>query len=275
MDALVTGTTLAIIFGFGAAIGSFLNVIIYRLPQHLSFVRPPSRCPRCHTRLRPYDNIPVLGWLLLRGCCRYCRAPISPRYPVVEAATGLLFVATFWQFGVSGLTLGYWTLLSWLLALALIDLDTLTLPNALTQPGLVVGLSFAFGRSWLTSGTLTDSLRGLVAAIAAATLGLWLFEAIAWLGSLAFGRTAMGAGDAKLAAMLGAWLGLRQLLLISFLACLFGALVGIGVIALGWRSRQQPLPFGPFLALGALISVFWGEIIIDTYLELFFSLGAG
>jgi len=274
MDAIAIAASLALVFSFGAAIGSFLNVVIYRLPQQMSLVRPPSHCPHCQARLRPRDNLPVFGWLLLRGRCRYCRAPISLRYPLVEAATGLLFVAVALSFSTGWQVLGYWTLLSWLLALALIDLDTYTLPNALTQPGLIAGLLFALLRGGLEAG-LTGSLHALVGAIAAACLGLWLFDAIAWLGSLAFGRTAMGAGDAKLAAMLGAWLGWQQLLLTGFLACLLGAVVGSGAIALGWRSRRQALPFGPFLALGAAIGVFWGEIIVKTYLDFFVPVATG
>ncbi len=275
MDALVIAIPLALVFSLGAAFGSFLNVVIYRLPQQMSLVRPPSHCPHCQTRLGPRDNIPVLGWLWLRGRCRYCGAPISPRYPLVEAATGLLFVAVWSQFGLGWLTVGYWVLLSWLLALALIDLDTFTLPNALTQPGLLLGLILALLLGWQESGSVAGGVRRLVGAIAAAVLGLWGFEAIAWLGSLILGRTALGAGDAKLAAMLGAWLGGPLLLLTSFLACLLGTLIGGGAIALGWRSRRQALPFGPFLALGALLSIFWGEIIITTYLELFVPLKAG
>ncbi|MGB5975475.1 MAG: prepilin peptidase, partial [Nodosilinea sp.] len=115
MDALITS---ALVFVFGAAVGSFLNVVIYRLPAGLSLLHPPSRCPQCHTRLAPRDNVPVLGWLWLKGRCRYCRAPISPRYPLVEAFTGALFLATFWLFGLTWATVGHWLLLSWLVALA-------------------------------------------------------------------------------------------------------------------------------------------------------------
>jgi leader peptidase (prepilin peptidase)/N-methyltransferase len=137
MDALVTS---ALVFLFGAAVGSFLNVVIYRVPAGLSLLHPPSRCPTCHTQLKPHDNVPVLGWLWLKGRCRYCRTPISPRYPLIEAFTGALFLATFWLFGLGWVTVGYWLLLSWLVALAFIDIDTLTLPNGLTQSGLVLGL---------------------------------------------------------------------------------------------------------------------------------------
>lgn len=252
----------------GAAVGSFLNVVIYRLPAGLSVLHPPSRCPRCHTRLKPYDNVPVFGWLWLRGRCRYCQAPIAVRYPLIEAFVGVLFLVTFWHFGLSWYTPGFWLLLSWLVALALIDLDTLTLPNALTQSGLVVGLLVQAGWGLTQAGgegAIQQAISGLIGAV----LGIWLFEIITLVASLGLGQTAMGGGDAKLAAMLGAWLGWQGVLLSGFLACLVGAIVGGGGIALKLISRRQPIPFGPFLAVGAVITVFWGEILISAYRQFF------
>jgi leader peptidase (prepilin peptidase) / N-methyltransferase len=138
MEWIITG---GLVWMLGAAVGSFLNVVIYRIPAGLSLLHPPSRCPKCYTGLKPYDNVPVLGWLWLRGKCRYCRAPIAARYPLIEAFTACLFLAAFLQWGVSWVTLAYWALLSWLVALTFIDLDTLTLPNPLTQSGLLLGLA--------------------------------------------------------------------------------------------------------------------------------------
>jgi leader peptidase (prepilin peptidase)/N-methyltransferase len=274
MDSLFWSVTIALIFAFGASIGSFLNVVVYRLPAGLSILFPASRCPQCLHRLGQRENVPVLGWLWLRGRCRHCHTRISPRYPLVEAATGLLFVAAFGWFGFSLETLGAWVLLSWLLALSLIDWDTLTLPHPLTQSGLVLGLAFMALVGGREAHNWRGSIAGVIGGIAGAVLGIWLLDAIAVVGSIFLGKTAMGAGDAKLAAMMGAWLGWQYFLVAGFLACLLGALIGTGAIALGRHHRQHPLPFGPFLALGTAITFFWGEIILSTYLELFFPLTA-
>jgi leader peptidase (prepilin peptidase)/N-methyltransferase len=270
MDILLTGLINLIVFVLGASIGSFLNVVIYRIPAGLSLLYPPSRCPHCLTRLSPFENVPVAGWLWLRGRCKHCHAPISMRYPLVEAATGLLFLGVLWNASAPVEIVGYWALLSWLVALALIDLDTLTLPNGLTQSGLVVGLAFQMAQAaeqgWNSAGVSRSLMGGIVGAV----LGLWLLDIIALLGSLALGQTAMGAGDSKLAALMGAWLGWKYLLLAGFIACALGAFVGGGAIALGWLDRRQPMPFGPFLAIAAGLTALWGETILSAYLNLFF-----
>ncbi|QLE51537.1 prepilin peptidase [Nostoc sp. C057] len=293
MDILFAISASVMVFALGASIGSFLNVIVYRLPAGLSILWPPSRCPKCLNQLKAYDNVPVFGWISLRGRCRYCKSKISVRYPVVEGVTGIIFLAVFLVFQVSTFTIGYWAFCSWLLALSLIDLDTMTLPNPLTQSGLVVGILFQMVVGYLPEGSSVALVNHLMMAIVGAVLGLWLFNAIALLGSIAFGKTAMGAGDAKLAAMMGAWLGWKYLLLASFIACALGALIGSGLIMhkriLLGRSKLraasgrgaaneetsthrlgQKMPFGPFLALGSLITLFSGEAILSTYLRLFF-----
>ncbi|MDB9528439.1 A24 family peptidase [Oscillatoria sp. CS-180] len=255
--------------------GSFLNVVIYRVPEKLSLLHPPSRCPQCHHVLRPYDNVPVLGWMWLKGRCRYCRTRISPRYPLIEAITGLLFLATFWQFELSWTTLSVWILICWLICLTCIDLDTLTLPNELTQSGLILGIVSqtvllpADGPHWTTA----IAAQGLMRAILGAVLGLWIFEVIGFVGSFLTGKTVMGGGDGKLAALLGAWLGWQGMLLSSFLACALGAFIGGGAIALGVLNRRTPIPFGPFLTLGAFIALFWGDRLINWYLQFFFMSG--
>lgn len=266
MEILIGLPVTIIVFALGASIGSFVSVVVYRIPAGLSILWPASRCPHCLHKLGKYENVPVLGWLWLRGRCRHCKGVISPRYPLVEAATGLLFLLLFWTFGVSVQTLGYWTFSSWLLALSLIDLDTMTLPNSLTQSGLVAGLIFQMvsATSWV------EAVNNLMIGIIGAVLGLWLFDLISVAGSITLGQAAMGGGDPKLAAMLGAWLGWKYLLLSGFLACAVGAFVGGGAITLGWLTRRQPIPFGPFLALGAVISLFGGEAILSTYLRLVF-----
>ena len=270
MEALFTGVTSLIIFAVGASFGSFLNVVVYRLPAKLSLFWPRSRCPDCLRPLKKRDNIPLLGWLWLKGRCRYCRGKISRRYPLVETTTGLLFLLVFWKYDLSIQTLGYWAFVSWLLALSLIDLDTMTLPNSLTQSGLVAGLLFQGTVGYLQPSPLSGISHQLISGIAAAVLGLWLVDSIGFIGSIVFGRPAMGAGDAKLAAMMGAWLGWRYLLLSGFIAVGIGALGGVVGIALHRRSRWQQMPFGPFLALGAGLTIFWGEAILSTYMQLFY-----
>lgn len=270
MDILMIVPASLLVFILGASIGSFINVVVYRLPAGLSVLWPPSRCPHCLNQLKAYDNVPVLGWLWLRGRCRYCKNKIAARYPVVEAITGIIFVLVFLLFKVSILTIGYWAFCSWLLALSLIDLDTMTLPNQLTQSGLVLGLIFQIAIGFFPEGSSVGAIKHLMMGIVGAVLGLWLFDAIALLGSIALGKTAMGAGDAKLAAMMGAWLGWKYLLLAGFMACAVGALVGVLAIALSQRRFGQKIPFGPFLALGAAIALFGGEAILSVYQGLFF-----
>lgn len=262
-----------IVFIFGASVGSFLNVVIYRLPEGLSLVHPPSRCPRCETRLKPYDNVPVFGWLWLKGKCRSCKLPIAARYPMVEFATGCLFVSVFMSFGVTWLTPGHWIFVCWLLALAMIDLDTMTLPNSLTASGLVLGWGFQGSLSYWQDPTIQSTATGIVWAMIASVAGLWLFDAIGVAGSRAFGKPAMGGGDAKLAAMMAAWLGFPGLLLSTFLAAALGAVIGGGALALGSLGPKQHIPFGPYLALGAVLSLFYGQQMISIYLAIFFPMG--
>ncbi len=262
-NPLVTVITLLFVLPFGCAIGSFLNVVIYRLPAGLSLIHPPSRCPQCLHSLGKTENVPVLGWLWLKGQCRWCQTPISPRYPLVEAFTGLMFSLVFIHFGWQWETVGYWLLLSLLITLTLIDWDTLTLPGSLTKTGVVTGILFNCFLGW-QQNTLGSSI---FQAIAAAALGLWLFDLVRLGGSLLLGQEGMGNGDPKLAAMLGAWLGWQLLLLTAIIACLFGAVYGGLNLWLGRLQRRQGFPFGPFLAIGGGISVFWGQTIISAYLN--------
>lgn len=260
---------IALVFIFGAAVGSFLNVVVYRLPAGLSLLYPPSRCPKCETRLKPYDNVPVFGWIWLRGRCRNCKLPISIRYPMVEFVTGALFVAVFLMFGATWRTPGYWIFVCWLLPLALIDLDTMTLPNSLTSSGLLLGWAFQGWMRYLEEPTLSHVSGGVVLSIVASVLGLWLFDFVGVAGSRAFGKAAMGGGDAKLAAMMAAWLGWPALLLTTFLAAAMGAVIGSTALAVGVLGPKQHIPFGPYLALGALFTLFYGAWIIETYKEIF------
>ncbi|MEO0868804.1 MAG: prepilin peptidase [Cyanobacteria bacterium J06642_11] len=258
---------LGLIFLFGAAIGSFLNVVVYRLPAGMSLLFPPSRCPRCQTALKFYDNVPILGWLWLKGRCRYCRVSISPRYPLVELSCGLLFLALFLRFGWQLETPAYWLFASWLISLTLIDIDTLTLPNALTTSGVVLGWAI---QGLMAAATDQSMTAALASSIAASILGLWVFDAIGLIGAAVVGKTVMGGGDGKLAAMLGAWLGWQNLLLRLVRHSILGALLGSAGIATGRLNRRQPIPFGPFLAFGAGISLLFGNALIQGYLTLLF-----
>jgi leader peptidase (prepilin peptidase) / N-methyltransferase len=253
------------IFILGASVGSFLNVVIYRVPEGLSLLHPPSRCPQCKTQLKVYDNVPILGWLWLKGRCRYCRHPISGRYPFIEAVTALLFVLTYLAFGWSLQTLGYCLFLSWLLALTMIDLDLMILPNRLTQSGVIAGWIFQGAIAFHQTSTWMGTLKGVMGAFVASIIGLWLFDIIRLVGAWVFRQDAMGGGDPKLAAMIGAWLGWPLMLVSSFLACFVGSIIGIGGIALGLLGRRQAIPFGPYLALGAAIATFFGTQLVNLY----------
>ncbi len=269
METLVNTIALSTVFTFGACIGSFLNVVVYRIPAGISLISPPSRCPICFHRLGNTENVPIFGWLWLRGRCRWCKTPISSRYPLIEAVTGTIFILVFLQFGYSIETLGYWAFLSWLLSLSLIDLDTMTLPASLTKSGLVLGLVFQGIVGWqIAEGK--GIANQLMFGIGGAVLGIWLLEIIALLGSIMLGQQAMGDADGKLMATIGAWIGWKYVLVSSFIAFGIGSIIGGGSIALGLLNKKQPIPFGPFLALGGALTLFCGEAIINTYINTFF-----
>lgn len=268
METLAIALSASTVFVFGACIGSFINVVVYRLPAGLSIVYPPSRCPQCRHRLGKTENIPILGWLWLRGRCYHCKSPISMRYPLIELATGILFLVVFWRFGLSVRTLGYWTFVSWLLSLSLIDLDTMTLPGVLTKSGLVLGLIFQLVTGWLDAGS-TTALANLIFGVAGAVTGIWLLESIRVLGTMILQQEAMGDADGKLMATIGAWIGWKYVLVSSFIACGVGAILGGAAIILGLLNKKQPMPFGPYLALGGVLSLFLGEAIVNAYVNEF------
>jgi len=256
----------------GASIGSFLNVVVYRVPEGLSILYPPSRCPHCLRQLAPRDNIPVLGWFLIGGKCRYCHSPVSWRYPAIEAATAFLFWCLAAYFGTSlsiPILCFYAAFLSWLLALALIDIDTMTLPNALTQSGLVLGLIFQASLVVVKSDDRTSFAGHLIFGIGGAVLGIWLLDIMRFAGRIFLQKEAMGGGDPKLAAMIGMWLGWQNILLTILLASAIGTLVGTIALLTTKLGRQQPIPFGPFLAIGGAISLFFGNTVLSTYLSWF------
>ena len=242
----------------GASLGSFLNVVAWRLPRQESLLLPASHCPRCGHGLAWYDNLPLLSWLLLRGRCRHCHQPIAPRYVLVELlAAGLAVAMLFARPTAMGpgadpllLLPAGWLLAGWLLPLSLIDIDSFWLPEPLCRWGVLLGLAVSaglgFSQGWPTGSAL------LLSHLLAAAAGLIALEGLSGLGQRLLGRPALGLGDARLAALMGAWLGPTGLGLALFLAVTVGALVGaIGLLS-GRLNRHQPVPFGPFLALGCL-----------------------
>lgn len=255
----------ALLFGIlGLLIGSFLNVVIHRLPRGLSVVSPPSACPACGRRVRALENIPVLSFLLLGGRCRGCAGRIGWRYPVVEALTGLLTAFSALQLGWGPQLLPGLLLLWALLALTFIDLDTQLLPDAITKPGMLLGLLLNTG-VWYGLG------QPLFASPLSSLLGLLLGYGSLWLLAMAYlkltGKHGMGFGDLKLLGMLGAWLGWSAVPMILFIAALTGGLVGIALLAAG-RGRHYAIPFGPYLALGGWLMLLWPQQIIHGYFSL-------
>lgn len=264
----------------GLVVGSFLNVVIHRLPRILendwrrqcrelleladgpdeplfNLIRPGSRCPHCAHPIRWYENIPVLSYLVLRGRCSACAHTISLRYPLIEIAAGTLAALCAWYFGYSWAAL-FATVLSWgLLTLSLIDFDTKYLPDDIILPLLWLGLAV--------------NLAGLFAPLPSAVLGAIGGYGILWVVFQAFrlltGKEGMGYGDFKLLAMLGAWLGWEMLPLIIVLASFSGAVVGIGMVLLSGHDRREPIPFGPYLAAAGWVALLWGTDLVKAYLN--------
>ena len=243
---------------FGLVVGSFLNVVIWRVPRGESVVRPPSHCPGCDNPISPRDNIPIFSWLLLRGRCRHCHERIAPRYPLVELLTGVLFAGLAAWFGPVAQLPAYLYLAAVGVALAMIDLDVKRLPDVLTLPSYPVGLvllgvaSIVHHNGW----SFTRAVIGM-----AALFGFYFTIAI-------IAPRGMGFGDVKLSGVLGlylAWLGWGQLAVGAFSAFLVGGLVGIGLILFGGGGRKTKVPFGPFMLIGALIGIFAGGPIASAY----------
>lgn len=247
-----------IVFLFGAVVGSFLNVCIYRIPAEESVVAPRSRCGACRTPIRATDNIPIVSYLLLRGRCRACGVAISPRYPFVEALTGAAALATFVVFGPTLQGLILFAFLSALIVVSMIDLDHQIIPNVISVPGILVGFAAALlvGQpSWRAS------LAGLL-------LGGGLLWGVSEGYYRLTGREGMGFGDVKLLAMIGAFLGWQAIPVTLLLASLTGTLLGVGVMLARGSDARTPIPFGPFLAAGAVCALFFGDALIHWYLGL-------
>jgi len=250
MSLLITSSVLV-----GLLIGSFLNVCIYRMPRKKSIVWPPSHCPACGASIHPFDNIPVVSYLWLKGRCRVCRDRIPLKYPVVEALNGLGYGVIVWYFGLEWQAVVYAALFSALLVAGLIDLEHQIIPDAITLPGIALGLICA---ATVLPLALTDAVLGLL-------LGGGLLWALAAASPYLFGKEGMGGGDIKLLAMIGAFLGWKSTVLTIMIGALAGAVVGIALILLKIMRRDQYLPFGPFLVLGALISMFFQQELFAWY----------
>ncbi len=263
----------------GLLLGSFLNVLIYRLPKMMerdwqhdclsmqgktpapatpyNLISPRSECPQCQHKLGALDNIPLLSYLLLKGRCRACSARISMRYPLLELLSAALMGLISWQFGYSSVTFFAWLLSLVLIALTFIDFDTQLLPDSLTLPLLWLGLLF----------NLNHGFTDLNSAVLGAMAGYLILWSIYWLFKLSTGKEGMGYGDFKLLAALGAWYGWQMLPAILLLSSLLAAAIGIALIATGRRGRDSAMPFGPFLAMAGLAALFFGPQIMQFYLS--------
>jgi len=265
----------------GLLVGSFLNVVIHRLPKMLErqwraecadltgaepvpaerydLVVPRSACPQCGHRITALENVPIASYIALGGKCSGCGVPISPRYPVVEGLSGALSGYIAWRYGWSPALFGA-LIFAWaMIALAFIDFDTFFLPDSITLPLLWTGLLFNLG------GTFTD-LNSAVVGAAGGYLALW---SVFWAYKLVTGKEGMGYGDFKLLAAIGAWLGWKMLPLVILLSSLVGAVIGLGLIAFARHGRDVPIPFGPYLVIAGLTALFWGEPLTRQYLNLF------
>ena len=247
-----------IVLLFGAVIGSFLNVCIYRLPREKAVAWPASHCPSCRQAIAAYDNMPILSYLILRGRCRACCAPISIQYPLVEAANALGYLGIFWMFGFTTAACVYAALVSALIVVTGTDLSHTMIPDAVTLPGIVVGLLCS---ALILPIGIVDALLGVVVAGGI----LWF---LAWISPYVFGKEGMGGGDIKLMAMVGAFIGWQPALLAIMIGSLLGSLVGGGLIAARVMRREQYIPFGPFLAVGSLLALLFHQPLFEWYWSL-------
>jgi leader peptidase (prepilin peptidase)/N-methyltransferase len=251
----------------GAIVGSFLNVVIHRYPREESIVFPPSRCPHCGTHIKPYDNVPILAWLWLRGRCRACREPITARYPLVELANALFYAAAFQRTGLTPGFVGIAALVSMTIVLIYIDLDIQILPDVIDLPGVAIGLLLGA----LHMGALYPDLmlaKTLLESIAGAAVGAGVLLVIALAYKLVRKVEGMGMGDVKMMAMLGAVIGWEPLFPLFLIASVTGALVGLFIAAKSEARMQVAVPFGVFLGLSFLIVLFFGPTLWDLWMKL-------
>ena len=244
-------------FIFGICIGSFLNVCIFRLPAGKSIVHPPSSCPGCNAAIRFYDNIPVLSWFILRGQCRNCHTPIAFRYIMVELLGGFMAVCVYLRFGPSVQGIIYFSFIAALLVITFIDIDYHIIPDVISLPGILLGFAASF---FIPTLNWMDSLIGIMAGGGSLYAVAWGYERIS-------GKEGMGGGDIKLLAMIGAFIGWQGVLLTIFMGSAIGTLVGLIDMRVKKKDMKMRIPFGPFLALGAIIHLFLGNELIAWYLN--------
>ncbi len=268
------------VFLFGLVIGSFLNVCIVRIPGHKSVVMPASACTRCGSEIRPYDNIPVISWLLLRGKCRFCKAPISAMYPAVEFLTAVLFLGCYAAFGLTPEAFKWAAFSALMIVLVFTDLRERLLPDVVNYTGLCIGLIVSFfappmdGTANLSASHLFSSPPPApVLSFADALLGAVIGSGLLWLVSEAYfrlrGREGMGLGDVKMMLMAGAFLGVKRTLLTIFAGSLLGSILGIAFILAKRKGSDYELPFGTFLGMAALLVVFFGTPVVNWYQSMF------
>ena len=246
------------IFIFGICIGSFLNVCIYRLPESKSIVEARSACPDCGALIRFYDNIPIFSYIALRAKCRHCGAHISLRYPVIEFISGIFAVGVFLKFGISVEALIYYTFIAALLVITFIDIDHQIIPDVISLPGIPIFFAASFA---LPNMTFVDSILGIL-------IGGGSLYLVAWLYHLITRKEGMGGGDIKLLAMMGAIIGWKGVLFTIFTASAVGTLAGLAVILKSGKTMKLKIPFGPFLAIGAIAFIFFGPQLIAWYFNL-------
>ncbi len=246
------------VFIFGICIGSFLNVCIYRLPESKSIVHPRSACPDCGALIQFYDNIPIFSYIALRAKCRHCGAHISLRYPVIEFISGIFAVGVFLKFGISVEALIYYTFIAALLVITFIDIDHQIIPDVISLPGIPIFFAASFA---LPNMTFVDSILGIL-------IGGGSLYLVAWLYHLITRKEGMGGGDIKLLAMMGAIIGWKGVLFTIFTASAVGTLAGLAVILKSGKTMKLKIPFGPFLAIGAIAFIFFGPQLIAWYFNL-------
>jgi leader peptidase (prepilin peptidase)/N-methyltransferase len=255
---MIDGFWYGLVAVLGALVGSFLNVCIYRLPRSESIMWPGSHCPSCGASIAWYDNIPVMSYLRLLGRCAKCRAPISLRYPLVEAANAAGYVLILAAFGMNWTAALYGVLFSALLVVTGTDLTHYMIPNAITLPGIILGL---IGAATVLPVGLFDASLGVL-------IGGGIIWFLVWVSPYIFGKEGMGRGDVKLVAMIGAFLGWKPALLTIMIGSLAGSLISLALIVLGFMKREDYIPFGPYLVFGALVSLFFGHPLVDWYMRL-------
>lgn len=250
------GIEIILLFILGLIVGSFSNVCIYRIPRNESIIYPASHCPNCHTDILAKDNIPLLSYILLKGRCRNCGSRISIQYPVVEFLTGLVYIIIYQIYGLSVQSLICIILSSALIIIAFIDLNEQIIPDVISLPGIIIGLTLSFFVPYLS---FINSALGVV-------IGGGIILIIALAGSAIFKKEAMGGGDIKLAAMIGAFLGWRYVIISLFLGFFLGALTGIFLVLSKIKNREDMVPFGTFIVLGSVITLLWGKKILSWYI---------